>query len=410
MKNLLILFLTIFSSIATSFTSNTQAQMPQVGKTYYIQSIVSSSRYLSTKDGATSTRTRVVIDQKTSRNEKAMQWTMVNAGGGYYKFIQKSSGKTLDVSGKRTTPKTPLWIWPKANPGEAQRFRLKDGGKGYFYLIPKINDNMRVDIEGSRSTAGTGVWTLSRNGSKTQKWKFIEVSSTTNNGSSGNYVRIPKSKITGFANLIMKGMRLRLNNFGTRYRDRNDDVYWNKNNDSYIKLGGRTNKFNIEQYTRGVRDKMYYVNDVNLRRATTSFEGNRFVLTLTFEEDGTELKGMCSNCAGFREDNGAPDFQIDDHTWKVYLKLIPYNNSIAFEVESIKFLGDIDGQGFGELFDGIVQRKLIPIMKKEIKKTLLSQRSYIASEIKKGVESAGYRIDRVSSVYADGNNVTILTR
>ena len=342
---------------------------------------------------------------------------------------KKASGKALDVSGVRTAPKTPLWIWPKSNPGEAQKFKLKSAGTGYYRIIPKINTRLCVSTEGMKSSAGTGVWTFQINGSNSQHWKFIEVKpfslpiihlpfpseaksggSSSTSSSSGSYVRIPKSQITGFANLIMRSLRLRLNNFGPRHRDRSGNVTWYKGNDSYVRFGGRTTHFDIQQYTRGVRDKMYFVNDVNLSRASTSFEGNKFVLTLRFEESGTELKGMCSRCAKFREDNGAPDYQINGHTWKIYLKLIPYNNSIAFQVQEVKFLGDVDGQVFGELFDGIVQRNLIPIMRREIIKTLNAQRSYIAREIKNGAEAGGYRFENVRSVYADGNNVTILTR
>ncbi|MFK7908525.1 MAG: RICIN domain-containing protein [Chitinophagales bacterium] len=409
MRNLFALILILFSFLAFPFTSNAQA--PQTGKTYYIQSAVSSARYLSTKSGGKTQRTEAVIDQKTSRNQTAMQWTLKSAGDGYYYLIQKASKLALDVKSSGTSAKTGLWIWPHNSRGHAQRFKIVSAGGGYYYLIPRVNPSLRLDVQGGRATAGTKIWTFSPNRTNAQKWKFISTSTSSGSGSnSGAYVRIPKNKITGFANLIMQGMRLRLNNFGPRYRDRSGNVTWYKANDSYIRLGGRTTNFDIPQYTRGVRDKMYFVNDLNLSRASTSFEGNRFVLNLTFEENGTELKGMCSRCAKFREDNGSPDYQINGHTWKVYLKLIPYNNSIAFEVENVRFLGDVDGQGFGELFDGIVQDKLIPIMRREIIKTLNSQRSYIAQQIKSGAAAAGYRFDNVRSVYADGGNVTVLTR
>ena len=90
MKNLLAFISIIFSVIATSSTCNVQAQAPEVGKTYYIQLKANTNHYLSTKAGKTNTRTRVVIDKKTTANTKATQWTLVNAGGGYFKFIQKS--------------------------------------------------------------------------------------------------------------------------------------------------------------------------------------------------------------------------------------------------------------------------------------------------------------------------------
>jgi len=403
MKNLFVLALLIFSF---SFATTVNAQTPQVGKTYYIQSAVSSARYLAPKSGGKYSKTIIVIDQKTNSNKAAMQWTLKNAGGGYYSFVQKISNQAVDVKRTGTIAKTPLWLWTKHN-GTAQKFKLKPARDGYFYLIPKVNSNLRLDVQGGRTTAGTPVWTFGQNGTSAQKWKFIEVPSTSQTGA---YVTIPKNQITGFANLIMSGLQLRLNNFGPRHRDRNGDINWYKANDSYIRLGGNTTMLDIPPHVYGLRDKMLFFNDVNLRTATTSFEGNRFVLTLRFEENGTELKGMCSNCARFREDNAVPDYQINRHTWKIYLKLIPYNRSIAFEVEDVRFLGELDGQVFGELFEGIVQNKLIPIMQSKITETLHDQRAHVAREIKRAATAAGYRFDNVRSVYADGNNVTVLTR
>ncbi len=408
MKNLFVLILLIFTFSFASTTANAQA--PQANKTYYIQSAVSSSRYLAPKSGGKHSKTLIVIDQKTTQNQAAMQWTLKSAGGGYYSFVQKISNQAVDVKRSGTANGTPLWLWTKHN-GNAQKFRIQSAGGGYYYLIPKLNSGLRLDVQGGRATAGTPIWAFSHNGTNAQKWKFIEVPSTSSsNSGAGSYVRIPKNKITGFANLIMGGLRLRLNNFGSRYRDRSGNITWYKANDSYIRLGGNTQRFDVAQYTRGVRDKMYFVNDLNLSTARTSFEGNRLVLTLKFEENGTELKGMCSRCAKFREDNAAPDYQINRHTWKIYLKLIPYNRSIAFQVEDVKFLGDVDGQVFGELFDGIVQNKLVPIVKREMISVLNSQRAYVAQEIKRAATAAGYRFENVRSVYADGGNVTILTR
>lgn len=137
---------------------------------------------------------------------------------------------------------------------------------------------------------------------------------------------------------------------------------------------------------------------------TTSFEGNRLVVTLKVEENGTELKRMCPGCLRAREDNAAADAQINNHTWEIHLKLIPYNRSIAFEVTNVKFLGVASG------FQPSVREVLIPAIKSEITKAFRSQRSYIAQEIKRMTTAAGYRFDNVRSVYVSGNHVGILTR
>ncbi|MGB0932329.1 MAG: RICIN domain-containing protein, partial [Chitinophagales bacterium] len=384
------------------------AQAPQAGKTYYVQSALSSARYLASKSGGTASKTLIVIDQKTSRNKTALQWTLKNVGGGYYSFAHKKSNKGLDVKRTGTVRKTPLWLWPQHN-GTAQKFKLQSAGGGYYYIIPKVNSRLRLDVQGARTTTGTPIWTFDHNGTNAQKWKFIEVPSTSTSSSgrrTGSHVEIPQSRFGGFASLIMDGIRMRMNNFGPRYRDRNNNVSWYKVDDSYFRLGNTTTRFNIPMYVNGVRDKTLYFNDMNLisTATTTTFEGNRLVVTLKVEENGTELKRMCPGCAKFREDRAAADAQISRHTWKIYLRLIPHNRSIAFEVTDVRFLGIASG------FEPSVREVLIPAMKSQITAAFRSQRDYIAREIKRGTTAARYRFDNVRSVYVSGGNVGILTR
>ncbi|MGB0932383.1 MAG: RICIN domain-containing protein [Chitinophagales bacterium] len=407
MKNLFVLALLIFSF---SFTSTTaKAQAPQVGKTYYIESAMSSSRYLASKSGGQSPRTPIVIDQKTARNKTAMQWKFQYAGQGYYAFIH-SGGQALDVKGGGTVRKTPLWLSPKRY-SDAQKFRLQPAGGGYYYIVPKLNPSLCLDVQGANTAVGTPIWIFNRNGTNAQKWRFTEIPPSNSGSGTGNHVEIPKNRIAGFASLIMDGIRLRMNNFGPRYRDRNDNVSWYNVDDSYFRLGNTTTRFNIPMYVRGIRDKTVYFHGMNLisSATTTSFEGNRLVVTLKFEENGTELKGMCPGCAKFREDSAVADSQISDHTWKIYLKLIPYNRSIAFEVTDVRFSGTVSRVVSGSE-SAPIQEVLVPAIKSEITKAFQSQRSYIAQEMKRRTTAAGYRFDNVASVYTSGRHVGILTR
>ncbi len=345
MKNVFILALLIFNFCFATTTVNAQA--PQVGKTYYIQSALSSSRYLAPKSGGKYSKTLIVIDQKTTRNQAAMQWTLKNAGGGYYSFAQKNSSQGMDVKRTGTVRKTPLWLWTQHS-GTAQKFRIQSAGNGYYYLIPKVNPALCLDVQGARTTPGTPIWTFDRNGTNAQKWKFIEVPSSRSGRGTRSHVEIPQSRFGGFSSLIMDGIRLRMSNFGPRHRDRNDNVSWYKANDSYFRVGNTTTRFNLPIYTSGVRDKIFYFNDMNLisTATTTSFEGNRLVVTLKVEENGTELKRMCPGCAKFREDNAAVDAQISDHTWKIYLATnlmldIPDSQGLCF-----LFLGSLNPSTF----------------------------------------------------------------
>ncbi len=93
----------------------------------------------------------------------------------------------------------------------------------------------------------------------------------------------------------------------------------------------------------------------------------------------------------------------------IYLKLIPHNQSIAFEVTDVKFLGTVSG-GNVAVREVPVREVLIPAIKSQITQAFYSQRTHIAQEIKRMTTTAGYRFDNVRSVYVSGNQVGILTR
>jgi len=402
MKNLFVL---IFLICSISLPTTANAQTPQAGKTYYVQSALVSSLYFAPLSGGTNSKTPIVLSPKTTRTQAAMQWTLKDAGGGYYSLIQKISNQAVDVKRTNTAARTPIWLWTKHN-GEAQKFRIQSAGGGYYYLVPKINSNLRLSAIVPGVISIPPIWTATRNNSNNQKWKFIEVPSSGFGGGTGSHVEIPQNRFEGFSSLIMDGIRLRMSNLGPRYRDRKNNVSWYKVDDSYFRVGNTTTRFNLPMYGNGVRDKTLYFNDMNLisTATTTSFEGNRLVVTLKIEENGTELKRMCPGCAKFREDNAAVDAQIKDHTWKIYLKLIPYNRSIAFEVTDVEFLGVVSG------FEVALREVLIPAIKSQITESFRSQRASIAQEIKRMTTSAGYRFDNVRSVYVSGSHVGILTR
>ena len=220
---------------------------------------------------------------------------------------------------------------------------------------------------------------------------------------------IPKTVFTGFVNEYLRGMQVKLNNLGSRHRDSAGDISWFVENESYLSLSGRRFNFTIPEYTRGVRDKKYYINDMNLSTATTSFNGDELHLRLTFEEDGPELKGFCSNCAKFREDNGAPDYQLDRNQWDMQLNVIPFGESISFEVVDVKFLGSVDGAVFGELFEGIVQRLLIPKMELAFRNAFNAQRAEIARQIRALADRAGFDLASITRITYEGGNIVLYT-
>lgn len=228
-------------------------------------------------------------------------------------------------------------------------------------------------------------------------------------GGPATAITIPKTMFTGLVNGYLGGMQIKLNNMGSRHRDAAGDISWFAANDSYINLSGRRFNFNIPEYTRGLRDKKHYINDMNLRRATTRFEGDELHLLLTFEEDGAELKGFCSNCAKFREDRATPDYQFERNQWDVQLNVVPFGGSLTLEVVDVNYLGSVDGAVFGELFDGIVQRTLIPKMEVAFREAFNAQRAEIASQIRALADRVGFDIASITRITFEGGNIVLHT-
>lgn len=227
--------------------------------------------------------------------------------------------------------------------------------------------------------------------------------------SSASPIVIPKTVFTGLVNTYLRSMQIKLNNMGSRHRDSAGDISWFVDNESFVLLGGRRFDFGIPEYTRGVRDKKYYINDMNLSSANTSFTGDELHMILTFEENGSELKGMCSNCAKFREDNAAPDYQFENNRWDVQLNVIPFDGSLTIEVVDVTYLGSVDGVVFGELFDGIVRRTVIPIMENEFRDAFNAQRAQIATEIRTLADRAGFDLASITRISFEGGNIVLHT-
>lgn len=220
-------------------------------------------------------------------------------------------------------------------------------------------------------------------------------------------ITIPKTVFTGLVNSYLRSMEIELNNYGSRHRDSARDISWFAENESFVQLGGNRFNFNIPEYTRGVRDKKYYMNDMNLNSAITNFNGDELHMILTFEEDGPELKGMCSNCARFREDNAAPDYQLDDNRWDVHLNVVPFNGSLTLDVLNVRYLGEVDGAVFGELFEGIVQKTVIPIMEREFRDAFNDQRAEIARQIRTLADNIGFDLADVTRITFEGGTIVL---
>lgn len=394
--------------VACLFTATVSGQA-RAGQVYHLRSALNVHQYLSAVDKNTARKTYVTTNQ-TTPTDQASRWTLQDAGGGYY-YFRNGGGMYLDVAQASNKAGARLWLFDQ-NRSDAQKFRLQATGDGAYYIAPKLNNALALDVY-KTAAPNSVVWCTANNRSTSQKWKLIPTTS----GSSQTDpilrqptqgVRIPKGKMIALGDLVTSTLRVKLNNFGARHRDSNGDINWYKSEGSTIQFMGQTSVFTIPPYVHGVRDKMHFVNDIRSTRFTTGFDGSRFVINATFEEDGAEIKGMCSNCAKFREDNGALDFNFQNNRWQMYLRLVPYGDSFTFEVDQVKYKGQVDGKVFGELFEGIVQRQLEPTVLQALQDELDGQKAAIARAIKQGAAAAGYRWNTVRSVRVVGNEVVVM--
>lgn len=399
-------FLTLL--LAVLFTANVDAQA-RPGQVYHLRSALNVHQYLSAVDQKT-TRKNYITTNQTTPTDLASRWTLEDAGGGYY-YFKNGGGYYLDVAQASNKAGARLWLFQQ-NRTDAQKFRLKVAGGGAYYILPKLNEKLALDVYKANAARNSVVWCTNANQSTAQKWKLIP---TTKAGGTvvtaptptSNQVKIPKAKMSALGNIVLSTLSVKLNNFGTRHRDSNGNINWYRPNGSTIQFMGETSTFTIPEYVHGVRDKMHFVNDIRSRSFSANFEANRFIIHATFEEDGAELKGMCSNCAKFREDNASLDFNFQNNRWKIYLRLVPYGDSFTFEVDDVKFHGQVDGKVFGELFEGIVQRQLEPTVRQALQEQMNGQKAAIAAAIKQGAAAVGYSWSSVRSVRVVGNDVVI---
>ena len=102
----------------------------------------------------------------------------------------------------------------------------------------------------------------------------------------------------------------------------------------------------------------------NIRRVDNNFfydsNKNLIALDVKFESDDSEIKGTCPKCIKASRDSRAPDINWTSvQILRLYLKPTVYDNSISFEVDDIKFIGDFKANGlFGPLMNKLIQKSL----------------------------------------------------
>ena len=185
---------------------------------------------------------------------------------------------------------------------------------------------------------------------------------------------------------------------------------------SSITIMDDTRRFTIpeKKIKKPARDWTYYIKDVQSINTWVSFDNQarKFILTVEFEGNGSEIKGECRGCKKRFRDSRAPDVN-----WKgerkaiITLNPIAYDNSIAFDVEKVALKGPFDLNGPAEKFFPSMIKFFESKLKSEIKKqakTILNSednKQAMADAMRNTVRFLG--LTRVRTVEITGLNLYI---
>jgi len=111
--------------------------------------------------------------QWTRDDRASQQWQFVDAGGGYYKLVNRNSGKVLDVPASSTADGTMLDQWTD-NGGRNQQFNLEGYGSGYVRLINR-NSGKAVSVKDSSTSDGADVVQSTDVSGTNQEWMLQPV-------------------------------------------------------------------------------------------------------------------------------------------------------------------------------------------------------------------------------------------
>ena len=220
---------------------------------------------------------------------------------------------------------------------DRQKWVITPNNEGSFFIRNNFTGQY-LDVRYANNQRGTNAWQWRFNGSNAQRW-FICLQGDNNCGRNRTCDRrrtIPINSVLPIASSIFDQVSVRLDNFDATGRS---GRHFHQANNSWIQVHGQPRLwFDIEPESKRVifRRWYYYVNDMNSTRAAFAFEHGNFILSLSFEGEGREIKGMCPSCIPRFRDSRAPD--VDWQTPRraiLILEPMPFNGSISFTVENV---------------------------------------------------------------------------
>ena len=113
-------------------------------------------------------------------------------------------------------------------------------------------------------------------------------------------------------------------------------------------LGGLRQRFTIFPFFKPRKPLYYYISDVNLRNISVGTSRQFIKISLHFEQNGTELKGICRGsaveCFAGR-DRTAPDIQIRNIRIDVLLEPWAVDGGVSYRHAIVRFHGESQAGG-----------------------------------------------------------------
>jgi glucosylceramidase len=146
---------------------------PRAGQTYRIANRLTGKPFgvsgASTANGAQ-------IVQWTDSGDPDQQWTLRDAGGGWFNIVDVNSGLALDDTNGSTANGNVMQQWALGSGNANQQWQINSVGNGYFSITNRTS-GLVLDLSGGAIGDGTKIqqWAFS-SGNLNQQWQLIGTS------------------------------------------------------------------------------------------------------------------------------------------------------------------------------------------------------------------------------------------
>ncbi len=144
--------------------------IPRVGQTYRIANRLTGKPF--GVNGA-STANGAQIVQFTNDGDPDQQWTLLDAGGGWYNIVDVNSGLALDDTNGSTANGNVMQQWALASGNPNQQWQINSLGNGYYNIMNRTS-GLVLDLTNGGTGDGINIqqW-ASGAGNLNQQWQLI---------------------------------------------------------------------------------------------------------------------------------------------------------------------------------------------------------------------------------------------